>query len=467
MRFRLKITLCMVCLLSLLFGAGSSALLVISFQTALERETAAARESQQMLLGTLQVVNQAEIWQDGKDVPEALGRLTARGNFSWSALKLLSGEQVLYSQGEAAEELLNRSGQVDTEHGLISYFNDKEGRPYLQLTAALQIGKDTLYLDTGYDISGLYETRLRQQKEYSRIFLILLFLCGVLSYSTAWLLSRPLAKLSRASREIASGNLSYRSNVRSRDEFGELSGDFDNMAGQVERSIESLKEGARRQEEFMGNFVHELKTPMTAVIGYADLLRSQELSEQERMDAANYIFSESRRLESLSLKLLDIFVADRKEVKLIPASPSILVKEITGYLRPLWEREELSVTCRCEEGVCLMEPDLVQSLLTNLLENARKALSKGGSVLVEVRMLADGCSIRVTDNGKGIPEEALGRLTEAFYRVDKSRSRAQGSAGLGLALCEKIVRLHHGSLTFASRPEQGTRVTAELRGGRV
>lgn len=92
------------------------------------------------------------------------------------------------------------------------------------------------------------------------------------------------------SQEIAQGNFSYRSGIRSGDEIGRLSEDFDRMAGQVEQNILDLKESVERQERFVSSFTHELKTPMTAVLGYADLLRSQDLTEEERRDAANYIF---------------------------------------------------------------------------------------------------------------------------------------------------------------------------------
>ncbi len=125
------------------------------------------------------------------------------------------------------------------------------------------------------------------------------------------------------------------------------------------------------------------------------------------------------------------------------------------------------LTCRCGKGRCLLEPDLFRSLLVNLLDNARKALSDGGEVVVSVETTDEGCTLCVEDNGPGIPAESLERLTEAFYRVDKSRSRRQGGAGLGLTLCAKIAELHKGSLYFESQEGRGTKVTAELKGGRI
>jgi signal transduction histidine kinase len=239
------------------------------------------------------------------------------------------------------------------------------------------------------------------------------------------------------------------------------------MAQQVGNSIQSLKDSAMRQEQFMGNFAHEMKTPMTSIIGYADLLRTQSLTTEEQADAANYIFSEGKRLESLSFKLLDIFVADRKDISLKPASPSEIALDITEHLRPSYEKDSITLSCDYEDGLCLLEPDLTRTLLLNLLDNARKAIEGNGWIHITVAMLPGGCRLAISDSGKGISAEALQHLTEAFYRVDKSRSRSQGSAGLGLTLCAKIAKLHHGEIHFSSKPGTGTTVTVDLKGGKA
>ncbi|WP_270298026.1 sensor histidine kinase [Eggerthella sinensis] len=130
-------------------------------------------------------------------------------------------------------------------------------------------------------------------------------------------------------------------------------------------------------------------------------------------------------------------------------------------------RQGARLAHRCEEGTCLLEADLVRSLLLNLIENARKALEGPGTVLVTCTMQPGGCRIEVDDNGKGIPSASLRQVTDAFYRVDAARSRAEGGAGLGLALCAKIAELHGGSLRVESKAGRGTRVIVELRGGRL
>ena len=217
----------------------------------------------------------------------------------------------------------------------------------------------------------------------------------------------------------------------------------------------------------MGNFAHEMKNPMTAIIGYAELIRSQTLSEAEQMDAANYIFSEGKRLESLSLKLLDILVLKKKQVDFVAARPAQIVGSMVQHLERVYAEQGIVLQCRCEEGECYLEPDLVRSLLVNLLDNARKAMDKGGNIYIVTRMIPEGCELRILDTGRGIPEEEIAHITEAFYRVDKARSRAQGGVGLGLALCNEIVRLHNGTMKFESRVGNGTCVTVELKGGRL
>ena len=239
------------------------------------------------------------------------------------------------------------------------------------------------------------------------------------------------------------------------------------MAEKLQENILTIQDAAARQESFMGNFAHEMKNPMTSIIGYAELIRAQMLDGREQMDAANYIFSEGKRLESLSLKLLNMLDLKKNDISLQLTKPSQLIGSMVQHLERVYREQGIILSCRCEEGWCMLEPDLVRSLLVNLLDNARKAMDKGGNIYVMSQMIEEGCMIKILDTGRGIPQEEIEKITEAFYRVDKSRSRAQGGVGLGLALCSEIVKLHSGSMKFESRVGNGTCVTVELKGGRI
>lgn len=473
MKFRLKTTCCMIVLMALFFGAGSSALISVTFQTSLQQEKFAAQESYRMILNTLQVVNSMGEWTDEKDMSDILKQISAQGSF-WAALRLYSSAETLYSQGKAAaffRELTEPADKAeppsDEAHLASAVFCTPDASYYLQLSGSFFVGKDVYYLDAAYDISSIYEARTRQQDIYQQIFLILIAACACFSYVLAYFLTRPLARLSKASREIALGNYAYRSSIRSKDEIGAVSRDFDLMADNLQAGIEELQSAMERQNQFIGNFTHELKTPMTSIIGYADLLRSRALSSEDQLDAANYIFSEGKRLERLSLKLLDVFVSENETLTFTKASALDIISSLVSHLKPVLAEDQIFLECECEPGFCMLDTDLFSSLLVNLIENARKALTDGGIIKVCSVMTADGCRITVSDNGKGIPQDAISHLTEAFYRVDKARARAQGGAGLGLTLCAQIVRLHRGTMTFESKEGLGTVVTAELKGGSV
>lgn len=152
MSFRWKTALCMVCLVSLLFGAGSCALISLSFQTALAREEAAARASYDLLFRTLQMVESVEVWSGPQDAAQAIAQLSAQGNQSWAALSLESDQKTFLTQGTIPEGFLDLSGLVDPSHYAQSAFS-YQGRHYLQLSGQLEVQGEPLLLNVAYATS--------------------------------------------------------------------------------------------------------------------------------------------------------------------------------------------------------------------------------------------------------------------------------------------------------------------------
>ena len=456
MKFSVKIMLSMLCLLSLLFGIGGSLMISLSFNDSLERERSSAYNSYQMVLSTLQIVNGIDRQVDYDDIGNILNQLSNQKTESWTALRLYNSEKSVYEVG--VFDFSDVSEKDLAKQNVVQQLVTNDDKRYLIVSGALQVGGETMFLDMAYNITPLFETRSAQEKVYQSVFLFLIVICALLSYSISRILTRPLSELSKTSQAISNGNFSKRCDVKSNDEVGRLAVDFNTMVDELENNI-------KQQESFISSFAHEMKTPMTSVIGYADLIRSQMLSEKEVYESANFIVSEGRRLEGLSQKLLELFVLKEKAAVLSSASPSLLIEELVSHLAPVYEKQGIILKCTCEAGCCLLESDLFKSLLINLWDNARKAMENGGTISVKSVMTDDGCRITVSDNGTGIPDESLSHLTEAFYRVDKSRSRAQGGAGIGLALCREIAALHNGSIGFESELGVGTTVTVEFKGG--
>ena len=452
MRFRQKMLLAMVWLLTLSYGIGGALLIRRSFRTALAQEQAGAAASYEMTLQTVQLVNLVDIRQDFSSIRTALDRLEGVSDQA-GVLLTREGEAIYHSGEEIAPLPASEGSRV-----LLA----REDRRFLQLSAEVRTNETPLQLDILYEITPIYRARRDQLETYHRLFLLLLLAGGAAAWAVAWLLTRPLGRVAGAARKMAAGDLTARAGLRGRDEVSLLGADFDRMAEQLSETFAEQQLAMERQEQFMGSFAHELKTPMTSIIGYADLLRGQSLDGQEAQEAANYIFSEGRRLEALSLKLLDLLVMKHQDLNLVKTDPAPLITGLTERLQPVYRQSGIVLQCRCEPGCCRAEPDLLASVLTNLLDNARKALDKGGNIYVLGAGSDEGYRIRVLDNGRGMPEEALRHLTEAFYRVDKSRSRAQGGVGLGLTLCSRILELHGGTIAFDSRLGSGTCVTVTL-----
>ncbi len=466
MSFRLRIVWMTTALITVLFSIGGSMLIHSSFQNSLKKEEGTIVDTNEMILRVVAYVGKDGEWITEEELIYIVENLCKQD--SLHGLHLLNEEGTIYSyqNSELALERIGNYSDLKENQVRITYFKSEKGENYMQSTMVFLLNTKMYCLEMSKNLEDIYQAREEQLQLFQTIFLII-SLAGIsLSWILATYLTRYLRELTKVTKELGGGNLSARAGIRTQDEIGALAEAFDIMAEQLEKNITLLKENAEQKELFIGAFTHELKTPMTSIIGYADLLRTQKLNKKDEADALNYIFSEGKRLENMSLKMLDLFVADKKEIDRKLCSPAKITIYTAKHLMNVFAKEGVQIEVRAEEGECLLEPDLFQTLLINLLDNAKKAMEQGGTIFVDVKMTMQGCVVRVEDEGRGIPQEALKHLTEAFYRVDKSRARKNGSAGLGLSLCEKIVELHYGTMDFQSNLGVGTVVTVCLNGGR-
>jgi signal transduction histidine kinase len=235
--------------------------------------------------------------------------------------------------------------------------------------------------------------------------------------------------------------------------------------GELERTLHDLEDVSERREQFIASFAHELKTPLTAIIGYADMLRSKDMPPKQRFTAAGYIFSEGKRLEALSLKLMDIIVAGKQEFEKRRYDAGYFIREVATVTVPSLSADGMTLDMRWDQGEVEIEPDLFKTLMINLVDNARKAGKRGQNIELFGKQEPGGYAFYVKDYGRGMKQEELARITEPFYMIDKSRSRAQNGAGLGLALCQRIAELHGTRLEYQSELGAGTTVRVFLPGG--
>lgn len=273
-------------------------------------------------------------------------------------------------------------------------------------------------------------------------------------------LLRPLGALQENARHIAGGNYDHRLDIHSGDELADLAQDMNALAQAVQQRVEQLEQVAEERRVFVGNLAHEMKTPLTSIMGYADLLYlPRQVSEAHRVEYSGMILEEARRLRSLSGKLLELLCVDSVSLTFVPTDLGQVMREVAVSLQPLLDQTGLHLACHCPPISMNMDVELFKSLLYNLLDNARKASPAGGQLSFTAQAQQGQAVIRIRDWGRGIPQEELDKICQPFYMVDKSRSRKAGGAGLGLALCQAIVTAHQGTMAFESQPGEGTQVT--------
>lgn len=268
---------------------------------------------------------------------------------------------------------------------------------------------------------------------------------------------RPLRQISSASAKIANGDYSSRISVRGKDEISGVAHNFNLMAEQIENQIKQLEETSEQKQQFIDNFSHELRIPLTAVYGYAEYIQKALLSEEERFECTQFIMSECTRLQNMAYQLLDMALLRRDEMQDRDCSIKELFAESQKAMHVRASEKKIRLDYVIAQNYVIrgnMEQLLI--LINNLIDNAIKASRQEDEIRICAYSEESAIVMEVEDHGTGMEAEQLSHIKEAFYRVDKARSRAAGGAGLGLAICERIIQIHHADMSFISELGVGT-----------
>ncbi|MCA0970552.1 HAMP domain-containing protein [Halobacillus litoralis] len=297
---------------------------------------------------------------------------------------------------------------------------------------------------------------------FESIRYILLGVMGLILLVTFWggrkvanQLVLPLRKMEAASKKMAGGDFSKRIHVSSTDEMGSLASSFNQLA----KSLEEVEENRR---EFLQNVSHELRTPLSYMRGYTEAIMEGDVEDAEKEKYIRIIHQETDRLTRLVHDLLDLaqLEGDSYPMRLEPIPFAQLVHDVVDRFRLRLSQKEIPLKLDLdEEAVIEGDPDRLEQVFSNLLDNALRYSEKGQ--LIEVKMVQkEGKTVLVIkDHGKGIPVEDLEKITDRFYRVQKSRTREAGGSGLGLAIVNQIVTKHGADITFRSTLQEGTEVS--------
>lgn len=339
-------------------------------------------------------------------------------------------------------------------------FVAQDTRSYLLVGSQISLEKVEYILITVTDATDLSVLRREQLRYVRTLSLALSLVVAGLLLAMVWWLMRPLQKVNYTMRRIAQGDYQKRLQITGHSELAELARNVNRMADSIETNVDSLEQVADNQKTFIANLAHEMKTPLTSILGFADILRVKKVvTEAERREYAGVIVEETKRLRSLSGKLMELITVGNTQLDFQRLSLTALIREVEVSLQPSLALREMHLRCVVPDAEVRVDKELFKSLLYNLADNAMKASEAGQTVEFLGGLAPDGRLVLiVSDSGMGIPRKEIAKIVQPFYMLDKVRSRKAGGAGLGLALCVEIARLHGIQLTIESEVGKGTQV---------
>lgn len=367
-------------------------------------------------------------------------------------------EECIYQSLEGIELEIYAS-MLDVKNNQRKLRITKADHRYYIMTAGRRNSEEVLFYLR--DITAVYEDR-KSQIWYLSVWLgIFLAVTALVALLISKALTRPLKKLEQSAGRVNEGNYEIFC-AQGTDEIGRLGAAFNSMARAVEEREENLREEADRKQQFIEAMTHEINTPLTSILGYAQLLKTANCTRQQQIKALENIESEARRIQQMYQKLMQLHKIRAEGWKAEPVKLRDLEADLRQDLDQLFAKQQVRVEFQWERQTVNSDYLLLYILLSNLLRNAALYSDRGGRVRVCAENCEDGFVLRVQDWGRGIPAEAVERVTEPFYRVDKSRSRQTGGSGIGLYLCRQIVEQLGGWLEIHSAEEKGTTVTARF-----
>ncbi len=463
MKFWQKILLWTLLIFIFVFDVGAYILTTHSYTFSRQREFEnAAREQSVILSSVTGRISSAEtIYADAASKPQRLAAMVKPLMEYYApqgvCLALFSGKKQVCSNLKVLHAQVLQLADTETKNTVEEMV---EGKRYVLVASKLP---DYPHLTLVYarDISQIDLFR----KEVSRIFIFVnagaIVLMGFAIYFLLRHFTKPIDALRKTTAEIAGGAYDKRVTLHGRDEFGMLAENFNLMADSVEQHMDKLTQAAADRQQFIDDLTHEMKTPMTSILGYTEYLQHAKSTKEERQLAALHLHDAALRLKNLSDKLLELVYLRGEKIVMQEVAVKPLFEALASVSQPVLEERNLLLQTETEIAFVRGDEVLLLSMLRNLVENAAKASAAGSQITVRAYR-GDVTVIEVCDTGFGMEPSEVEKITAPFYRVDRSRARKFGGVGLGLSIVSQIVKLHGAHLTIDSVPGQGTRVRIDF-----
>ena len=336
-----------------------------------------------------------------------------------------------------------------------------------------------VFLVTNLSMIGQYAAERGMENSLVLLFyrpgtmIVLLYvLLGIGVFSVSFLLlqsrsMRYISRISSAMREIAEGDLNITLDVEGDDEFADMAENLNNMVEELRQLMDKERESERTKNELITNVAHDLRTPLTSIIGYLELLSGPvKLNEEMQKKYLDITYKKSKRLQKLIEDLFGFTKLNYGKISMKVSKVDIvkLLSQMLEEFYPNFMEKNLAYELQSNVTAKVITADgnLLARLFDNLINNAIKYGSEGKKIIVKVDATDTVVTVSVTNFGYVIPKEELPLLFEKFYRVEQSRSVNTGGTGLGLAIAKNIVDMHGGTIGVTS-DLNGTVFTVKLK----
>lgn len=486
MRFWQKIFLCALALIMVSISLAGLMLLSNNHVSTIDQTRQNGIKTHDLMIGALQAALIHDRFQAGDDFLSETAMLGSLDNLATTYSQQLSASSPTLTLGSSIylelvgdskilySNLPGNQGQADDlpapenrEELVLAHSSDRNTmirtinrQQWLFVAGNIQLEGRGYTLVTVQNISEIYNQVRSQTGFFADTMLVLSMTAAFILLLIVYSLTRPIAVLRVYASRFARGEYEIRLDVKGHDELSELGRDINIMSEAVQKNIVSLEQMNEDRTRFIDNLGHEIKTPLTTIIGFSDLLRkAPQISDEERIRQADFIYREGRHLQHISRLLMELILLGRNEFDMEEVDLAVVLDETVHISELVMQKYQLALECESEHGPVLINQELFRSLISNLLDNAAKASVPGGLILLKGERLSDGSmQLEVQDHGCGIPPEAIEKIRRPFYVLDKARTRSAGGAGLGLALCDEIVRVHQGKMLIESKLGEGTTI---------
>lgn len=323
------------------------------------------------------------------------------------------------------------------------------------------------------DYTELYDSSRRLVNVIKILLIIIFIVILIISFIIAKHITKPIIELTETSKKISNGNLNIDIYNKSHDEVGELSENFAIMVQRIKSQITRIEEDRDRLKElekyrkiFLDNVTHELKTPITTILGYSQIINQEGFKDSVFFRRGmKHIISEGERLNRMVIELLELSKASTHEVNYDFEKVDLnkLIKTTCEEMEIKAKKYDIIIAYSLQDNLKVYgDSDKLKQVLINLIDNSIKYGNVSSSINISAFKKHKYIYINVKDYGKGIPEDSIKYIFEPFYRVAKKNIREKGSNGLGLAIVRTIVKNHNGSIDIKSKEGSGTVVSIKI-----